>query len=181
MEKITYKKIFFKFFGIGFMTIGGGYAMISLIEKELCKKNKWITEKEFLEAIALAQTLPGVLAANVATFIGQKIGGKRGAFLASFASTLPAFLTIWLLYPFLTRSFQSPLMNKFYFGIQASVFSLILNSAYNLYKSSLKTTFSKSIFFTSILILLFFKINPIWIIVLGFLSGTFIFLFERRV
>lgn len=72
-------------------------------------------------------------------------------------------------------------MNKFYFGIQASVFSLILNSAYNLYKSSLKTTFSKSIFFTSILILLFFKINPIWIIVLGFLSGTFIFLFERRV
>lgn len=94
MEKITYKKIFFKFFGIGFMTIGGGYAMISLIEKELCKKNKWITEKEFLEAVALAQALPGVLAANVATFIGQKIGGKRGAFLASFASTLPAFLTI---------------------------------------------------------------------------------------
>ena len=82
MEKITYKKIFFKFFSIGFMTIGGVYAMISLIEKELCKKNKWITETEFLEAVALAQALPGVLAANVATFIGQNKGGKRAKWLS---------------------------------------------------------------------------------------------------
>lgn len=180
MENIKYKTIFIKFFNIGLMTIGGGYAMISLIEEELCLKNKWISKIEFLEAIALAQSLPGVLAFNVSTFVGQKIGGKRGAVLAAIASTLPAFLTIWLLYPLLNKSFQSPLMNQFYIGVQAGVFSLILSSAYNLYKSSLKGVFSKILFFTSFVILIVFKINPIWIILFGLSSGILLFFKEVK-
>ena len=180
MEKITNREIFIKFFKIGVMTIGGGYAMISLIEEELCAKNDWLNKEEFLEAIALAQSLPGVLAFNVSTFVGQKIGGKKGALLAATASTLPAFLTIWLLYPLLNRSFQSPLMNEFYLGIQAGVLALILNSSYNLYKSSLNGYFSKIIFFLSLISLVTLGVNPIWVIVFGFVSGLFLFFKEVR-
>lgn len=180
MNKVKLKEIFWYFFWLGLLTIGGGYAMISLIEKELCEKRKWLKQDEFLEIIAVAQSLPGILASNVSTFVGQKLRGGIGALVATIGITLPSFLVIWSLYPFLQKSFQMDAVNKIYTGVQAGVIMLILNSAINLYKSSIKTKFAKAIFLLSLLVLILFGVNPIFIILFGFLSGYISFIFERR-
>lgn len=180
MKKISKIQIFKYFFFLGLLTIGGGYAMISLIEKELCKKKKWLTEEEFIEIIAVAQSLPGILATNVSTFVGQKIAGKSGAVVATIGVTLPSFLVIWGLYPILNKSFQSDTLNKVYLGVQAGVIMLILNSATNLFKFSIKSKFNKIIFLICFLTMVFFNISPIWIIIFGFASGYGAYLLERK-
>lgn len=175
---IKKREIFVYFFSLGMLTIGGGYVMISLMEKELCAKRKWLTEEEFLEIIAVAQSLPGILATNTSTFVGQKIGGPKGALTATFGVTLPSFLIIWALYPFLTRSFQNEIINKIYLGLQAGVITLILNSALNLFKNSVKTKFTRAIFLICLLLLICFNLNPIIIILIGFLAGYILLLFN---
>ena len=180
MNKIKLSSLFKYFFFLGLLTIGGGYAMISLMEKELCEKRKWLNTEEFLEIISVAQSLPGVLASNVSTFIGQKLRGGTGALVATLGVTLPSLLVILALYPFLNRSFESTSINKIYTGIQAGVIVLILNSAISMFKSSIKTKFSKSVFFSSLLVLIIFDINPIFIILFGFFISYLNILFERR-
>lgn len=180
MYRVKKREIFKYFFSLGLFTIGGGYAMISFIENELCKKRKWLNEEEFLEIIAISQSLPGVLATSVSTFVGEKIGGKSGAFLATLGISLPPFLIFVILFPFLNKSFQSPALEKFFIGIQAGVLVLILNSALNLFKHSVKNKWNYVIFTVSIVALVFFKINPIWIIIFGFLSGYVNSVFEGR-
>ena len=180
MEKVKKFDIFWYFFILGLFTIGGGYTMISFIEKELCKKRKWIKEDEFLEIIAISQSLPGVLATSVSTFVGEKIGGKSGAFLATLGISLPPFIIFVVLFPFLSKSFENESLKKFYIGIQAGVLVLILNSAVNLFKHSIKYKWSYIIFIISMIALIFFKVNPIWIILLGFSSGYFHIFFERK-
>lgn len=180
MIQIKKREIFWYFFMLGLLTIGGGYVMISLMEKELCDKRKWLTTDEFLEIIAVAQSLPGILATNTSTFVGQKILGTSGAIIATIGVTLPSFLIIWSLYPFLTKSFQNDSINKIYLGVQAGVITLILNSAINLFKNSVKSKFSKLIFLIALSGLVLFKINPILIILFGFSAGYVSLLLERR-
>lgn len=180
MEKIKKIDIFWYFFRLGLFTIGGGYAMIGQIEKELCQKRNWLKEDEFLEIIAVSQSLPGILATNVSTFVGQKIGGKKGSILATLGVSLPSFLILLCLYPLLSKSFEIEALNKFYIGIQAGVIILILNSALSIFKHSVNSTFTRSIFIISLLIIVIFKINPIWIIILGFFSGYLNLIFERK-
>lgn len=180
MNKIRLSNLFWYFFWLGLLTIGGGYAMISLMEKELCQKRKWLKEDEFLEVIAVAQSLPGILATNVSTFIGQKLRGGKGALVSTIGVSIPSFLVIWALYPFLNKSFQNDKINKIYLGVQAGVIMLILNSAVQLFKSSIKNKFGKTIFSISLFVLIFFGINPIWIILFGFLCGFANIFFERK-
>lgn len=180
MIQIKKRQIFWYFFMLGLLTIGGGYVMISLMEKELCDKRKWLTTDEFLEIIAVAQSLPGILATNTSTFVGQKLLGTTGAIIATIGVTLPSFLIIWALYPFLTKSFQNETINKIYLGVQAGVITLILNSAIKLFKNSVKSKFSKLIFLISFLGLILLKVNPILIILFGFSAGYISFLLERR-
>lgn len=180
MNKVKLSNIFWYFFWLGLLTIGGGYAMISLMEKELCEKRKWLSTDEFLEIIAVSQSLPGVLASNVSTFIGQKLRGGVGAVIATIGVTLPSLLVILAIYPILNKSFQSDTVNKIYTGVQAGVIMLILNSAITMYKSSIKVKFSKILFLICLVVLILFDLNPIYIILFGFVSGYANFLFERR-
>ena len=110
----------------------------------------------------------------------QKILGTSGAIIATIGVTLPSFLIIWSLYPFLTKSFQNDSINKIYLGVQAGVITLILNSAINLFKNSVKSKFSKLIFLVALSGLVLFKINPILIILFGFSAGYVSLLLERR-
>ena len=98
-EKMTGGKweLFSIFFKIGLFTIGGGYAMIPLIEEEVVKKHRWITHEEFADLLAIAQSLPGVFAVNMAIFIGNKLYGSKGSVCATLGSVLPSFLIILLI------------------------------------------------------------------------------------
>ncbi len=90
---VTLFKVFFK---IGAFTLGGGYAMIPIIESEVVNKHAWLKKEEFLDLLAIAQSCPGVFAINIATSIGYKLGGQKAALYATLACALPSFLIILL-------------------------------------------------------------------------------------
>ena len=106
MTGITlYLELFWTFLKIGAFTFGGGYAMIPLIEREVAEKKHWITSEEILEVTAIAESTPGPIAINAATFIGYRIAGFAGAFLATFGVVLPSFLIIFGI-SFILRQFE---------------------------------------------------------------------------
>ena len=99
---ITYLKLFCTFAKIGMFTIGGGYAMIPLIEREIVKKN-WMSKDEFMEMFALTQSLPGVFAVNISIFVGYKLHKVSGSLVCALATILPSFVIMMLIAMFFAR------------------------------------------------------------------------------
>ena len=99
---ITYLKLFYTFAKIGMFTIGGGYAMIPLIEREIVKKN-WMSKEEFMEMFALTQSLPGVFAVNISIFVGYKLHKVSGSLVCALATILPSFAIMMLIAMFFAR------------------------------------------------------------------------------
>ncbi|MDD6061904.1 MAG: chromate transporter, partial [Oscillospiraceae bacterium] len=126
--------LFLTFFKIGAFTFGGGYAMIPLISKEVVETHKWITDDDILEIVAIAESTPGPIAINSATFVGFRVAGFWGAFAATFGVVLPSFVIITAL-SFVLRQFQSlkPVKYAFY-GIRAGVLALLLKALYTMFK-----------------------------------------------
>ncbi|NLT17968.1 MAG: Chromate transport protein [Firmicutes bacterium ADurb.Bin080] len=124
----------FTFLKIGALTFGGGYAMISIIEREASAKRKWLTSEEMLDIVAIAESTPGPIALNSATFVGAKVAGFLGAFVASISVMLPPIVIITLISSLLTRYFDNPYVNWAFLGMRAGVAALILNAVINLGK-----------------------------------------------
>lgn len=121
-------KLFSSFFKIGAFTFGGGWAMISLIEREIVTKRQWIERTEFLDLLAVAQSLPGILAVNVAVVVGDKLRGMRGSIAAAAGTILPSFLIILAIAIFLTPETitSSPTLSAIFKGIRPVVVALIV-------------------------------------------------------
>lgn len=120
------------FFKIGALTFGGGYAMISVMEREAVTKKKWIKSKEMLNVIAIAESTPGPISLNMATYLGAKVAGFMGAFIASISVLLPAVIIITLISVFLTQFFDNQYVSYAFLGMRAGVSALILNAVINL-------------------------------------------------
>lgn len=134
--------LFITFFKIGAFTFGGGYAMIPLIQREVVENKKWITDDDILEVIAIAESTPGPIAINSATFIGYKVAGFWGSFFATLGVVLPSFVII-LAISFVLREFQHLKAVKYAFlGIRAGVLALLLKSVWTMYKKCSKEVFS---------------------------------------
>lgn len=99
-----YWQMFTTFLKVGAFTLGGGYAMIPIIEEEVVKKRQWVKEEDFLDLVAVAQTCPGVFAINLSTFVGYKLRRTKGAVCTSLGSALPSFLIILLIAMFFHHS-----------------------------------------------------------------------------
>ena len=127
-------KLFLTFFRIGLFTFGGGYAMIPLMQRETVEKNGWISDDDILEIIALAESTPGPIAINSATFIGYKTAGVIGSVAATLGTVLPSFIII-LIISFFLRQFQDIQAVKFAFnGIRAGVLALLIKAWWNMFK-----------------------------------------------
>lgn len=124
----TYKSLFLTFFKIGAFTFGGGWAMISIIEREIVDKHHWIERDEFLDLLAITQSLPGILAVNIATAIGDKIKGARGSIVAALGTILPSFLIILAFAIFLTPETikNNRVISSIFMGIRPCVVALIV-------------------------------------------------------
>ena len=132
-------KLFITFFKIGAFTFGGGYAMVGLIHKEMVEKKKWISDEEMLDVIAIAESTPGVIALNTATYVGAKVAGVLGAFIASIGVMLPSVIIITAI-SFAIEEFGSNQYVKWAFlGIRSAVAALILNAAIKLSKNNEKS------------------------------------------
>ena len=137
-----YLKLFFVFFKIGLFTFGGGYAMISVISHEVVEKRKYITDEEFSDVVAIAESTPGPIAINSSTYIGYRVGGVFGSILASIAVCLPSFIIIYVISLFFTRFLELELAAKAFKGIQCGVAVLIIAAAFKLFKNVKKNAVS---------------------------------------
>lgn len=123
-----YRKLFFSFFKIGAFTFGGGWAMISIIEREIVDRNDWLPRENFLDQLAIAQSLPGILAVNIATAVGDRLCGLRGSAVAALGCILPSFLIILAIAIFLTPDVikGNEVISSIFMGIRPAVVALII-------------------------------------------------------
>ena len=166
-----YFELFLTFAKIGLFTFGGGYAMIPLIQKEAGEKKQWISDGDLLEIIAIAESTPGPIAVNAATFIGSRVGGFFGAFCATFGLVLPSFLIILLL-SYLLKAFQElrPVAYAFR-GVRAGVLALILRALWSMWKQAPKKLFSYCVMAAAFVCVALFKVHVVLVIVGCALAG----------
>ena len=171
-----YLSLFATFFKIGAFTFGGGWAMISIIEREVVDKHRWIKKEEFLDLLAVAQSLPGILAVNIATAVGERIRGIRGSIVAAAGTILPSFLIILAIAIFLTPDIikNNRVISAIFMGIRPAVVALIIAPVLTSAKAAKlqwKTVWIP--FVVALMIWLDFGLisNPIFFIVLGGLGG----------
>lgn len=175
-EKSLLLKLFTTFFKIGAFTFGGGWAMISIIEREIVDKHRWIDKTEFLDLLAVAQSMPGILAVNISVVIGDKLRSLKGSMAAASGTIMPSFLIILLIAMFLTPDLitGNPVISSIFKGIRPAVVALIVAPVITSAKSaglSWKTVWIP----VAVALLIWSKIpylsNPILYIVAGGLIG----------
>ncbi|MDE6340394.1 MAG: chromate transporter [Muribaculaceae bacterium] len=178
-------RLFASFFKIGAFTFGGGWAMISIIEREIVDKYHWIERDDFLDLLAIAQSLPGILAVNIATAVGDKLRGTRGSIIASLGTILPSFLIILAIAIFLTPDMikNNRVISSIFMGIRPAVVALIIAPVLTSAKAAkltLKTAWIPLIVALLISIDQGFISNPILYIVLGGLGGFLFWWIPRK-
>ena len=134
--------LFFTYFKIGLFTFGGGYAMIPLIENEFVTKKKYLTESELAEIVAIAESTPGPIAINSATYIGYKREGFWGSLFCTLGVVLPSFIVIFIISQFLDKFMKITLVQKAFAGIQCGVGVLIVRAGYKMIKNMDKNALS---------------------------------------
>ena len=175
-----YWQMFITFVRIGAFTIGGGYAMIPLIQREVDQVRKWMSPKEFIDMLALAQSAPGVIAINTAIFIGYKLKGVRGSIVTALGCALPSFVIILLIAMVFTNFKDSPVVERIFKGIRPAVVALIAAPLYNMAKAAGVTW--KTIFIPLIAALLIWGLNisPVWVVVAAIAGGIIVGILRTR-
>ena len=138
----TLWSLFASMFKIGLFTFGGGYAMIGLLEREFVEKRNWISHDEFMDLIVIAESTPGPIAINCATYIGYKVGKGSGAVAATLGMVMPSFSIIYLISLFFDQFLTVAWVSSAFRGIQACVVFLILSAGLKMLKKMKKTVFS---------------------------------------
>ena len=173
-----YWEAFKTFFKIGAFTLGGGYAMISIIQNEVVVKKKWIPEDQFVDLIAVAQSCPGVLAANISVFVGYKMRKTLGALVTCLGAILPSFLIILGIALFFHQFMDIPWVAAIFRGIRPAVVALIAAPTFTLAKSAKISLANCWIPIVTAIAIWLLGVNPVYVILAaglgGFLYGKFI-------
>lgn len=164
-------KLFFVFARIGGFTFGGGYAMLPMIQKEIVENNKWATDEEIMNYYAVGQCTPGVIAVNVATFIGYKLKGLWGAAFATLGVISPSVVIITIIAAFISNFTHISAVQHALAGINVIVSVLVLNAVINLWKKGIKNIFGIVLFALAFGVSVFLDISPLYIIVISVLCG----------
>jgi chromate transporter len=173
-RKHTLLSLFLIFLKIGAFTWGGGYVMLPLIRHEVVEKKKWITLEDFINGIAVSQSVPGAIAINTATFVGNKVSGVPGALVAALGATLPSFVAITLVSMFFLSFRQLTMVQNFFKGATPAIVALLASALISIARDALKEV--KEIIFAALLLflLIYFNLNPIFAIVIAALFGLFL-------
>ncbi len=167
-------ELYFVFAKIGTFTIGGGLAMMPMIQKELIEKRHWITDDELLDYYAVGQSTPGIVAVNVSTFVGYKQLGILGGIIATFGMVTPSLVIIMLLANFINSIDDYPIVQKALKGINVAVTALLTSVVVNFSKKTIKNIFNAICMIISFVIVFFLKIQSFYIILAALLIGTII-------
>ena len=170
-------KIFFK---IGALTIGGGYAMVPLIENEIVDKHKWLSREDFVDLLAISQSAPGILAVNISIFIGYRLRGIRGSIVTALGTVMPSFLIILAIALFFHNYQDNAVVEKIFKGIRPAVVALIAAPTFKMAKSAKITRYNIWIPIVSALLIWLLGFSPIWIIIAAGIGGYLFQLCRKR-
>lgn len=167
--------IFFTFVKIGFVTFGGGLAMLPILERELSQKRGWVTQDELIDYYAIGQATPGIIAVNVATFCGHKLQGTVGGIVATLAIVTPSIIVITILAMFINSIDQIPVIQKALAGINIAVAANLSFSFLKLFKKTAANFFCVILTATAFVLIFFFKVNTVLIIFCAVFFGIVIY------
>ena len=174
MKKLI--ELFLTMLKIGTFTFGGGYSMIAFLESELVEKKKWIQKDDFLNMIAIAESTPGPIAINSATYIGYKMSGVIGSILCTLGVVLPAFIIMFIISLYFDKFLELKYISYAFKGIQIGVIYLILRAGIRFYKNLDKSLFNTIMFFLVMSFMILFSILSInfssiyFIVISGFIG-----------
>jgi chromate transporter len=166
-------ELFWLFAKISLFTLGGGLAMLALVERQITEKKKWMDKQEFLDVLGISQSLPGVMILNVATCAGYKIAGKSGALSACLGTAIPPFAAIVGVGWFFLKVKDSPAVERVFFGIRPAVIALIAIPVVSLFRSAGINRINFIIPLAVILAVAGFKFHPAYVILLGLAINIF--------
>ena len=179
------KELFCTFFKIGAFTFGGGYAMVALLEHEFVEEKRWLTREEFLDMVAIAESTPGPVAVNSATYVGYKIEGVEGAAASTLAVCLPSFVVIYLISLVFDRFLQLSAVASAFRGIQVCVIYLIFSAGVRMLKALDKSPFATGVLAAVMLVMVGLSlagvsVSSILLILLSGAAGVAAWLIGRR-
>lgn len=184
-KKNIYLELFLTMLKIGAFTFGGGYAMISMFENEFVTNKKWVTDEEFLDLVAIAESTPGPIAINSSTYIGYKMGGIFGSVAATLGMVLPSFTIIYIISLFFDKFLSLSFVANAFRGIQACVVYLILSAGVKMFKSLKKNAVGIVILALTVIFMILFSIFSVkfssvfYILISGFV-GFVVWLIGRQ-
>ena len=184
-EVKSLETLFFTFFKIGLFTFGGGYAMIALLEEEFIQRRKWLDKDEFLDMTAIAESTPGPVAINSATYLGYKLAKVPGAATATVAVCLPSFLIIYAISLFFEQFTQLTVIASAFKGIQVCVIYLIFSAGVRMLKALDKSPFATGVLAAVMLVMVGLSlagvsVSSILLILLSGAAGVAAWLIGRR-
>ena len=179
-KELSLFKMFIIFFKIGAITIGGGFAMIPVIRHELVEKQKWVDEKEIVDLLSIAQSLPGVIAVNSSIYVGYKCAGIIGAVVATVGVVLPSFIII-LIIAFMLSNFASLwYVQKMFAGVRAGVTALIAIATYKLMKTAVADVAGVVIAISAFILLQFLRLDIAYIVISAGFIGIVLGKLKRK-
>ena len=184
-EVKSLETLFFTFFKIGLFTFGGGYAMLALLEEEFIQRRKWLDKDEFLDMTAIAESTPGPVAINSATYLGYKLAKVPGAATATVAVCLPSFLIIYAISLFFEQFTQLTVIASAFKGIQVCVIYLIFSAGVRMLKALDKSPFATGVLAAVMLVMVGLSlagvsVSSILLILLSGAAGVAAWLIGRR-
>ncbi|MBR3839899.1 MAG: chromate transporter [Erysipelotrichales bacterium] len=170
----SYLDLFLTFARIGGLTFGGGYAMLPMLERELVENKKWIAEEDLTDYFAIGQCTPGVIAVNVATFVGIKQLGTLGGIVATLGVVFPSVVIITVIAAFLSNFAELEVVNHAFAGLRVCVCVLIFNAVSKLFKKSIVDRYTIGIFLCVLGLSVFTNLSPIVFVVCSGIAGVVI-------
>ena len=184
MEEISYWKklwlLFFTFAKIATLVVGGGYAILPVVEETFTKKYKWLSPEELLDMMGLVQAVPGIIACNCAVYVGRRIAGIGGLLAAAFGVCLPSVLIIMIIAAFFPNlNPENPYLLGAFRGVRACVTALVVMTAFRMVKKVLKSWFEWTMA-SAALILVLAKFEPVYVILASMPIGIVFAWFNRK-
>lgn len=165
---------------IGAVTFGGGYAMLPILKRELVEKRNWTTTEEIVDYFAIGQCTPGIIAVNVATFVGYKRRGAVGGILTTLGLVLPSLVIISIIAAGISNFAHIPAVQHAFAGIRVAVGALILDAVIKLFKGAVKDVAGILICIAAFALSAFFKTSPVFIVAAAALAGFLLYVPKRK-
>jgi chromate transporter len=175
-----YLELYLTFVKIGAFTFGGGLAMMPIMQRELIEKRGWLTEEELIDYFAIGQSTPGIIAVNVATFVGYKRLGWFGGIIGTIGVVTPSWVIIMLLAGAISSVDKYPLAQKALKGINVAVAALLTSVIVKFSKKTIKSIWNVFFMLLAFTLIYFFKVQSVWIIIASLVTGSLLALYRQK-